>query len=364
MQGVRRSVNRAAALCLALVASDVRTAMAEPCARAQLSGDASAVASVTAALEQLGLSTGGPAPGCPGIEAVVEVDRDGGIAVAIRSAGRSEGRTVSDPAMAAAWIESWVRDDVDGGWFAPPALTPVATPPAPAPRAAVAMRETSAPEATSSIFARVAIGAAYESTWSDDGSGWTGASVSACTIVGPLCIGGRLRASLQSSITRNMATASRRDAAMLATAAYPLTVGRMTIAPELGAGLGRVDTSRIDGCMVNTPPCDPTTDPNCMPMDPMCTDPATGGKIYVGDHLHAVSYTPRLAAALRIAVPLFEHVWLEGLASATLAPFGHTAPYLPGSSAAMLPGPPEDFALPGEPSGGLQLGIGLRVGGP
>jgi hypothetical protein len=49
------------------------------------------------------------------VVAQVELGTDGGIAVAIRDGGRrSEGRVVSDAAMAASWIDSWLRDDLDG----------------------------------------------------------------------------------------------------------------------------------------------------------------------------------------------------------------------------------------------------------
>jgi hypothetical protein len=341
-----------AALCLATVVLDA-TAMAEPCARASLSGDPSAVASVTTALGRLGVTAGAPSPGCPSIEAVVELDREGGFAVAIRAAGRSEGRSVSDAAMAAAWIESWVRDDVDGGWIAPPAAAAPVAPPA------TQLVDTAA--RNGSTFDRFAIGVGYEQGWSDDGSGWTGVAVSACMFAGPLCVGGRVHASFPSTMTYRMSVASRSDVSVLATAALPFGVGKMSVAPELGVGVGRVETSRVDGCMPANMMCTDPMDPTCMNQPP-CSDPSTG-KIYVGDHLDALSYTPRIAAALRIAVPLFEHVWLEGVAAVTLAPFGHTDPYPPGQIASMLPSPSSDYALPGDPMAAFQLGVGVRVGG-
>ena len=76
------------------------------------------------------------------------------------------------------------------------------------------------------------------------------------------------------------------------------------------------------------------------------------------------SYAPRLAAALRIALPLFDHVWLDGIASYTYSPLGHVAAF---PSIDKVAGPPDELAkraLPGEPSGALQLGIGLRIGAP
>jgi hypothetical protein len=93
---------------------------------------------------------------------------------------------------------------------------------------------------------------------------------------------------------------------------------------------------------------------------------ADGSVVYAGDELHAVTFTPRIAAALRLAVPLFDHVWLDGLASFTLGPFGHTDPFVPRTTNTMDPSnpPPEELALPGESSTGIVLGVGLRVGTP
>jgi len=100
-----------------------------------------------------------------------------------------------------------------------------------------------------------------------------------------------------------------------------------------------------------------------MPPPAMCEPaPNANGLVYVGDGLDESSYTPRLALALRVAVPLFNHVWLDGLASFTFAPFGHRDDY--GGPA--MPGDPSLFPypIPGEPGTTVQLGVGLRVGAP
>ena len=138
----------------------------------------------------------------------------------------------------------------------------------------------------------------------------------------------------------------------------------MTIAPELGLGLGRLTTSRLDGCRTQ-PPCDPTTS-MCM-QPPPCgqNDPEIMNAIKIGDGFSRSTITPRTSAALRIAVPLFEHVWFDAIAAVTVAPFGHTDEYkLPPGTPLPYQVPPEDLALPGEPRGTLQLGFGLRVGAP
>ena len=295
------------------------------------------------------------------VKAVVELARDGGIAVAVRGAAqRSEGRVVSDAALAAVWIDSWLRDDLDG-WSAPPArvaaVEPVALPLAPPGDVAVVVPPRS-------VLEELAISGSYERAWTDDGSSWIGGNLAACVRVGTLCIGARARAAFEPELTSDLTAASRSDLSALATASLPIDVGQFFIAPEVGLGLGRFTTKRIEGCKaVEMPPS------NCDPMDPTCVEPqpvmceATAGPnglVHVGDGLDESSFTPRVALALRVAVPLFHHVWLDGLASITFAPFGHRETYGEPST----PMAPGGFAIPGEPGKSVQLGIGLRVGAP
>ena len=102
--------------------------------------------------------------------------------------------------------------------------------------------------------------------------------------------------------------------------------------------------------------CPDPTQPNCQPQ--ACID-AAGNKIYVGDHLQGVTYTPRLAAAMRLALPLFDRVWLDALAEITFAPLGHSDVF-----PAHGTGDDAALSLPGEPTRAVQLGVGLRVGAP
>jgi hypothetical protein len=104
---------------------------------------------------------------------------------------------------------------------------------------------------------------------------------------------------------------------------------------------------------------DPTCSGNMPP--PVCTNPGT---VYVGDGLSEATYTPRLSAALRIAIPIFDHVWLDGLAAATAAPFGHSDEYGIQADGTTTNANGATFPLPGDPILGLQLGIGLRLGAP
>lgn len=359
-------MNRApAALALLALVSAPRTGTAEPCApRAEVGGDHVAVERVTNELVRLGVTVAVAAPGCPVVKAIVELDRDGGIAVAVRGAAqRSEGRVVSDAALAAVWIDSWLRDDLDG-WSAPPPRVAAVEPVAP-PTALPLMPPGDVPAVppSPSVLEQMAISFSYEQAWTDDGSSWTGGSLAACLRIGAVCVGARARAAFQPELTAGITAAARSDLSVLAVASLPIDVGQFFLAPELGVGLGRFATRRLEGCKASEMP-----PPNCDPMDPTCVpppvtceaSPGTNGLVYVGDGLDESSYTPRLNVALRVAVPLFRHVWLDGLASFTFAPFGHREAY-GGSSTPIDPG---TFALPGEPGTGIQLGIGLRVGAP
>jgi hypothetical protein len=342
----------------------------EPCvARAELGGEADVVARVGLELARLGVERGKPAPGCRGVMAQVETDHEGGISVAIQDgARRSEGRVVSDVAMAASWIDSWLHDELDGNaWLisapvrvaAAPGTTPPATP-----------ITTKHVVTTSSVLDRMSLTVAYEHAWSDDGATANGISGGGCLRIGGVCLGGRARYAREPDRTVELTAMSRSDLSLLATGSMPIRAGRMVIAPEIGLGIGRTSTRRLEGCVPDTnmppPNCDPM-DPTCMDPQPTCTDP--NGKIYVGDNFANATYTPRLAAGVRIAVPLFDHVWLDGLASFAFAPFSHGDPFATTATGTnpdgtVGPGGMSDlFALPGESGFGFQLGLGLRIGG-
>jgi hypothetical protein len=329
---------------LATLVAALQTASAEPCApRAHLDGDAEAVARVTAALAALGITVvrgGGDGVRdegdvrCPAVVAAVELDRGGGIAVAVRDhTNRSEGRVLSDAALAAAWIDSWIHDD-----FAPEVP---ASPPSRAPGmvTAVATPVPATPVAAPTPADRFAVAAGYLHTFSFDGSGGDGFAGGACMRAGELCIGAHVAYS-----QLDVQNATRDDLMMTATASWSRSAGSMRISPELGAGIGRMTT---DACPA-PPPCDPMT--MMCPMQPPCDQ--------VG--LHQTSYTPRLTGALRVAVPLLPHIWLDGTAAVVLAPFGHGDPFLgtmPDPSGAM-------GTIAGEPDAAAQLSIGVRVGEP
>jgi hypothetical protein len=352
-----------AAFALWLVLSAPRTAGAVPCApRAELAGDPAVVARVAVELARLGVAIGAASPGCRAVRAQVELD-DGGVAVAIAfDTQRSEGRVLSDPALAAAWIDSWLRDELDDGWTQGAAPSRV-------PAAGAAVDHPSPPErpgprgAGRSLLAGAELGLDYEQTFTVDGPAWTGFGGHACARLGWLCIGVRARYASQRGLTPEAPTSTRSDVSVLAASSAEVRLGQMSIAAELGAGFGWMKTERKTTCVIDpVVGCDPKTDPSCSSDPAICID-ASGAFLPV-DGQRTRTYTPRLAAGLSIAVPLFEHVWLDGIASVTYAPFGHVEPF-----AAPDQGAPSKFdagklALPGEPRAMVQLGVGLRVGAP
>lgn len=325
---------------LSVMVAAMQSASAGPCApRAHLDGDAEAVARVTAALASLGIEVGATrSDGCPVVVAAVELDRGGGIAVAVRDGtNRSEGRVVSDASVAAAWIDSWIHDDFAPSPVAVPALSPPssAAPVSPVP----AHVPVDAPPATISLLDRFAVDAGYVQTFALDSSGGSGFAGGACVRAGALCVGARVH-SLKLDVPTG---ATRDDVAVSATASWSHALGNIVIAPELEVGVGRMTT---DACP--PPPCDPTT-MMCMPA-PTCTNAG----------VQQETYTPRFGASLRASLPIIAHVWLEGTAAIVVAPFGHGDPF---------PGPPDangtmPGSVPGEPAASAQLGVGVRVGIP
>jgi hypothetical protein len=295
--------------------------------------------------------------------------------------------------VAAVWIDSWLRDDVDG--VAPGEPAPVHVRVAGAPLGPAPAPERPAASASPPALGRFALAAAYAQTWTEDGAAAAGLDASACLRVGRACIGARVQYAREPDRPVNLTAMARSDASIFATAGASFALGRMSLAPELALGVGRRRTQRLECTLAAgdpsmppgtcdpmdpscpPPPCNDPMDPNCQPppcndpMDPMCMpsppppappscadDP---GKVYVGDELDAVTYTPRASATLRLSVPLFDHVWLEGLASVTIAPLGHRAPFAGSLAPGTMPGM-DATALPGEPWTALQLGVGLRIG--
>jgi hypothetical protein len=375
-------VTRAPAV-LAFCALLSPTATAEPCApRVELSGDRDAIARVAVELASLGVVLGAIEPqyrACS-VNAMVTLDGEG-LSVAVQNAAkRSEGRVVSDAKIAAAWIDSWLRDEIEvSSWTiaVPPPAPPSTLTTMPLAPIASAI-ETALPSATPGApFERVGLGIAIERSWTDDDTEWDGFDIAGCMRVGLACIGGRVRAGFQQDLAYLSSTADRSDIVALATVSLPLTAGQVSLAPELGLGIGRMRTKRIEAC--TAPPSVPPSNgmPGCSdPMDPTCTmtpEPNTGtgnecldaagnptNELYVGDDFDKVTYLPRLALAMRLSFPIVRHVWLDAVAAYTITPITPRGSY---EDPDMMVSDPST-AMPPEPTRGYQLGVGIRVGMP
>ena len=271
------------------------TAVADPCLhpRATLDGDPAAVASVTTELVKLGVDVGpATATSCKSVAATVENDRDGAIAVAVKTGSQSEGRTVSDPALAATWIDSWLQDDFGGPTFS----TKLASSRVVSANPDV-LRAVEVP-AQPQTGVGISVSAAFDQSWMFDGSRWTGVTAGVCAKIDALCFGARGRYATNSELLGQTA-AARSDLSVLATASYEKQLGRMAILPELGLGVGRATTSRIDGCR-QPPTCDPN-DPDCTvaPVDDECVahDPVHAYTLDLGDHMDDAIKSLRIVLA-------------------------------------------------------------------
>jgi hypothetical protein len=230
---------------------------------ARLVGDPEVGHQVALELAILGVQSADIPAGCPAVEVVVgRTDR--GVLVAVRDpAGREEAQTVTDAQVAATWIESWVHPDIaaplltaGAGFAAIPTGDPVAV-------------RTLAPRSPDRFGYRgVIVAAAGELHSADDDSDWRALSASACARFGALCPGLAARAGDNRGLSIDGgATSSNRFAVeLLATLSAPMEVGRMTLAPSLGLGLGYTRTGRGGGttCSVENGP-DPATGAMCEP---------------------------------------------------------------------------------------------------
>ena len=350
-----------------------------------LSGDREAVARVAVELKTLGVELGAIAAAdrACSVSAMVVTEREG-LSVAVQDASRrSEGRVVGDAKVAAAWIDSWLRDAIEvASWTVDSASPAVAPPPVASPALAtpVAAPATStayalAPTPSVSPFERAGLSVSIERSWTDDDTTWNGFDISGCVRAGIACLGGRVRAGFQDDLAYNSTTADRSDLVALATVSIPLALGQVSVSPELGLGVGRARTTRVETCQApSTPPmgspgCSDPMDPNCVPDPTVGTGPCTDAagnptdKLYVGDGYDRITYLPRAAVALRFAFPIVQHVWLDAVAAYTLTPFSSTG--TTADTPVMSPNTGNAAVdMPPEASRGYQLGVGIRVGMP
>lgn len=257
-------------------------------------------------------------PECPVVLAQIE-SADGAIRVQLSSSGETtEMRTVSDTVTAATVIESWVRSDIEQPLIegaemkpTPPATTP--TNPKPTPLAIE-------PPAANSVV--VSTGAAVFVSRGDEASVWVAPEVSSCLSVGPVCAGALVRGEFDTRLSGSSVQfdTSRLGADVLIAATLPVQVGKLSLAPTIGAGAGWL-RHRFNGEEAGT--------------EKVVVD--TGGV-----RLEARAAL-RVPIARRISAEFAMRFGLSPLARRTLAE--------------------EGFELAGEPLWSAGLGAGVRFGG-
>jgi hypothetical protein len=336
--------------CLAFAVLAGEPATAGACIPAAvIDGDHPLAGDVTRALSDLGVG-GLDAEACRAVTATVRRCA-GGLALELRLGERIERRVVADAPTAAAWIESWVRDEAEPLWSAPPPL-PITAPSmvGETPRPAPSRARARGPELA------LAFGRDLERA----GASWDGLAIAACYRIGAWCGGlaarGVVNTTLQSGDPDGGSggtTAARRTSLVIAaTAERRLRVGRAALVPRVTAGLARTTSERYE------------PEPPCFSGD--CPQEIT----YVGDGFTGRNIAARLGAGVGVVVPLADWLVLDGSIGFELAPGAHPAPYRHdparypiGQSVGIDPGDPL-LDLPGDPSWLVSTSVGLRAEAP
>jgi hypothetical protein len=286
--------------------------------------------------------------------------------------GRTARRVVSTEAVAATWIESWVRRDLGAPLL--PTAAPRATLRPPSlqrvPRDAAPTPKPAAPTP-----GRWSLAVAGHSR-SADAVAWRGVAAAGCANLGPLCVGATGRYGAAGELTANdgMTYARRQSVDLLAEVRAPIQLGRAVLAPSAGIGVGWNHTARDEPAM--PAPSDPDLppgpdgtvpgDPNCDPSDPNLCDPTLEPPpYYVGDGFSASTIGLRLDAGLSLSLPITDRIAVDLSAGITFLPTAHLDEYDPLAAdrdeiGEPLPVDPM-LLLPGEPSRVTFWGIGLRV---
>lgn len=326
-----------------LLASTGRSSRAADCTpAATVTGDPEAALEVARELSQLGIDDGTGERACPAIAVVVHRDPSG-LAITLRS---SERRIVSEPATAATWIESRMRDDAAPLWTALPQLALAA----PSLTRAIPQRPRSHRR-----WPTIALFAAWEA--SPEGDTWDGGGAAACYPIAGWCLGlaGRYVATTSyvsddpDDGSGGTVAARRASTVFAATIERALRVARVAITPRLAVGLAHTRSKRHE------------PDPPCFATD--CAQMIT----YIGDGFTASNTALRFGPSIGIAVPLTGWLFLDGRIGLELAAGAHPSPhrhdaerYPVEPSVGISAGDPL-LDLPGDPSRLITGMLGLRV---
>jgi hypothetical protein len=295
-----------------------------------LDGDGEMAATVERLLAFRGVRVASPAEAAGTVHVSVQPDPSG-IRLSIHDRnGHLVERLVANVEIAAAVVESWVRDDI-----ARPLLEPheiATTEDAPMPPAPPVPAHPSAAFGTS-------VTVAGETSLATDGSLWMGAALGACVRVGSFCVGLEIQVAGDTAATGNIGARytaipddsgascqvpqqhklTRLGAEALLTADLPMRIGAGTLGPGIGLGAGWLSTSAVLG---------------------------TQGA-------NATAVGPRAEARILFSWPLDWGLAVNVAVWADVSPLAHRTHFTAGG-----------FDLPGEPLGFLRTELGLRYGPP
>ncbi|HTE54485.1 MAG TPA: hypothetical protein VK698_26715 [Kofleriaceae bacterium] len=307
-------------------------AAAPPCPpAARLRGDGELARLVGLELAVLGVFSRDIPPLCPSVEVSLTTAGEQ-VSVALRDpSGRRAQQVVTNPHVAAIWIESWVHPELGAPLLAGRGLLSIGPLRAVAPGPAlIAGQRTAAPSSPSPPtdramrFAGFVVGAAAEKLYASDDSEWRALTMSACARWGPLCAGlvGHLGDNQDFPPPSSpWIQLDRLGVDLLASLSAPFEVGRMEISPGIGFGMGLLRSS--------TGTCENG-------------DPA-GDVVACGDY-PVVSYSlgPRAEMGLAGAFPISSRVSLLVTASVGFAPMARSAALTPGGDVPSPPSGPDE----------------------
>ena len=138
--------------------------------------------------------------------------------------GRTSDRQIADLDDAASLIESWATEEDTDVLLPPPEVAPLV----------ITETRPASPPPTEGRWRLLAGG---EISRASDGSTWYGGGATGCARVGVACLGARGRLARDGGRTVWVADLNRTSADLSAVAAAPLSRGRVTFAPIIGAGV-------------------------------------------------------------------------------------------------------------------------------
>ena len=223
-------------LAVAMVALP-RAARAEACPpSAALAGDPCLIAEVGDLLAARGIS--GQTGRCPAITAHLE-RRGSALAIeVVQLDGTTVERVVDETRTAATVIESFTRGDVGNPLLATRAL------PSSEPRDdQLATEPTIVAQTTRAAGRGVHVFGAFETSLANDRTGWVGAHLGACIMLGPVCAAARARlANVVGGPGVWNGQVERRSVELLFGIDVPFAVGTWQLSPGFAAGLGQMHT--------------------------------------------------------------------------------------------------------------------------